>query len=113
LVELSLWLVGRRKRIRIVGPSMAPLLRDGDEVLVDPHVYRRTTPQPEEVVLAQHPYRRDLKLVKRVEAVLDRDHYKLCGDNPSESSDSRAFGAIPRSHILGRVTSIFTKGVEE
>jgi nickel-type superoxide dismutase maturation protease len=88
---------------------MAPHLHDGDEILVDLHAYRRTTPQPGDVVLAQHPYRRDLRLVKRVEAVLERDRYKLWGDNPSESSDSRTFGDMPRSHILGRVTCIFTR----
>jgi nickel-type superoxide dismutase maturation protease len=88
---------------------MAPHLHPGDEVLVDPHAYRQKAPRPGDVVLAQHPYRRDLKLVKRVEDVLDVGRYRLRGDNPSESTDSRTFGTIPRSHILGRVTSIFTK----
>ena len=111
LVEIALWVVGRRKRVRISGESMSPHLQAGDEVLVDPRAYQRNAPQPGDVVLAQHPYRRDMKLVKRVEAVLDgdNDRYRLSGDNPGESTDSRTFGNIPRADILGRVTSIFTK----
>lgn len=91
---------------------MAPHLQTGDEVLLDPRAYRRNAPQPGDIVLAQHPYWRDLKLVKRVEAVLDGDRYRLSGDNPAESTDSRAFGSIPRRDILGRVTSIFSRGKE-
>lgn len=109
LVEIFLWVVRRRRRVRIRGESMRPHLQPGDEVLVDPYAYRRSAPQPGEIVLAQHPYRRDLKLVKRVAAVLEGDRYRLRGDNPSESTDSRTFGNLPRQEILGRVTSVFSR----
>jgi nickel-type superoxide dismutase maturation protease len=107
--EILLWILRLRVRVRVRGESMLPHLRPGDEVLVDPHAYQQNAPHPGEVVLAQHPYQRDLRLVKRVEAVLDGDRYHLRGDNPSESTDSRSFGSIPRGEILGRVTSIFSR----
>jgi nickel-type superoxide dismutase maturation protease len=95
LGEIVLWVFRQRRRFRVTGHSMAPLLKPGDEVLVDPHAYRREPPQPGEIVLAQHPYQTDLRL------------NELKGDNPSESTDSRAFGGIARHQILGRVTSHF------
>jgi nickel-type superoxide dismutase maturation protease len=107
LGEIVLWVFRQRRRFRVTGHSMAPLLKPGDEVLVDPHAYRREPPQPGEIVLAQHPYQTDLRLIKRVSAVLEEDRYELKGDNPSESTDSRAFGGIARRQILGRVTSHF------
>lgn len=88
---------------------MFPLLEPGDEVLVDPRAYWQSPPQPGEIVVAQHPYKGDLKIIKRVVAVADNGRIHLRGDNPdpAESSDSRIFGPLPRSLILGRVTSRF------
>ena len=107
--EIVLWALRLRRRYRVTGQSMTPLLNEGDEVLVDPFAYRREAPQPGEIVVAQHPYQSELRLIKRVSAVLDGDRYQLAGDNPAESSDSRAFGGIARHQILGRVTSCLSK----
>ncbi len=84
---------------------MAPLLNPGDEILIDPRAYRRANPRQGDIVVARHPYRTDLRLVKRVAAVLENGHCVLEGDNPAESTDSRSFGALPPQRILGRVTS--------
>jgi nickel-type superoxide dismutase maturation protease len=105
--ELLWWLLRRRRRFRVSGTSMLPLLKPGDEVLVNPHAYRRTPPQPGDIVVAQHPFRPEVRLIKRVTDVLDSGHYVLKGDNPTESTDSRTFGAISASHIIGQVTSRF------
>lgn len=86
---------------------MAPLLEPGDEVLVDACAYRQTPPRPGDLVVAQHPYRADLLLIKRVARVRGNGYCTLEGDNPSESTDSRAFGSLPPECILGRVTSRF------
>lgn len=88
---------------------MAPLLQDGDIALVDLNAYQRKKPAPGHIVYARHPYQRNMNMVKRVKAVKDDGRFQLIGDNPSESTDSRAFGDIPLNHILGRVTSIFSK----
>ena len=105
--ELLLWLMRRRWRFRITGNSMSPLLKPGDEVLVNPRAYRRMPPNPGDIVVARHPYRIDLLLVKRVAAVLADGHCLIEGDNPSESTDSRSFGAVTPKQILGQVTSRF------
>ncbi len=86
---------------------MFPLLRPGDEILINPRAFRRVLPSPGDIVVAQHPYRTDIRLVKRVAAVLENGYFLLEGDNPSESTDSRSFGPLPSECILGRVTSRF------
>jgi hypothetical protein len=42
-------------------------------------------------------------MVKRVAAVTSGGRCFLAGDNPEESTDSRAFGAVPPELLLGRV----------
>lgn len=87
---------------------MTPLLKPGDEVLVNPRAYRKMLPKPGDIIVARHPYRMDLRLVKRVVEVFSDGRCFLSGDNPSESTDSRSFGAVTPEQILGRVTSRFT-----
>jgi len=86
---------------------MVPLLNPGDEILIDPRAFRHTPPRLGDIVVARHPFRTDLTLVKRVAAVREDGQCRLEGDNPSESTDSRSFGFVPAKHILGRVTSRF------
>jgi nickel-type superoxide dismutase maturation protease len=105
--ELLLWLLRLRRRFRVTGASMSPVLEPGDEVLVDNRAYRRTLPRPGDIVVARHPYRTDLRLVKRIVKVLENGHCVLEGDNRFESTDSRLFGSIPPERIVGRVTSRF------
>ena len=105
--ELLLWLLRLRRRYRVTGASMAPLLEPGDEVLADPRAYRRSPPRSGDIVVARHPFCTDLLLIKRVVEVHEDGTCVLEGDNPAESTDSRAFGALPRERILGRVTSRF------
>ena len=56
-----------------------------------------------EVVALRDPRRPDRFMVKRV-AEVDRDAGLLTvlGDNPEASTDSRAFGPVPRRAIVGR-----------
>ncbi len=105
--ELLLWLLRLRRRFRVTGNSMTPLLKPGDEVLINPGAYRRAPPKPGDIVVARHPYRADLRLVKRVASVLADGRCFIEGDNLSESTDSRSFGAVAFEQILGRVTSRF------
>jgi len=103
--DLALWVLGRRRRFRVTGMSMAPLLNPGDDVLVDPGAYRQRLPQRDEIVVTRHPYRSDIRLIKRVAEVADDGRCRLQGDNPSESTDSRSFGWVTADRVLGRVTS--------
>ena len=103
LKELLLWILRLRRRYRVTGASMFPLLVAGDEVLVDSRAYRQQQPQIGDIVIAQHPAQADLQIVKRVADVIGDGRYHLQGDNANESSDS----LVPANLILGRVTSKF------
>ena len=103
LLQLTLWAVGRRRRFRITGNSMRPELVPGDQVLVDPRAYHNHSPVVGDLVLARHPYRRDIHIVKRVHGHDPSGRVRVHGENASESTDSRIFGALPRALILGCV----------
>ena len=103
LSDLLLWGLRRRKRYRVVGSSMLPTLRPDQQVLVDVGAYRRRRPTPGEIVVARHPFRSDMKLIKRVEAVEPDGGLRLVGDNPAASTDSRSLGIVAPQFLEGRV----------
>ncbi len=86
-------------RVRIVGPSMEPALRNGDWWLVS----RRGEPKVGDVVLMTHPRRPALLVVKRLSRREDAGWWVL-GDNADASEDSRDFGVVPDANVVGRVT---------
>lgn len=77
---------------------MEPTFQEGDWLLVR-QVRRR--PRVGELVVAADPREPARLLVKRVAAVT-ADAVTVVGDRPDASTDSRDFGAIPASAILGR-----------
>lgn len=99
--ERVLYLLGRRTAFLVEGDSMLPTLSGGDKVLVDPRGYIAVR----DVVMAQHPYKSEVKVVKRVADIADDGRLTLRGDNPAESTDSRAFGTVSLESIIGKVTS--------
>ncbi len=103
------WLVRRYVRVVLIGESMSPTLREGDQILVDPNAFRARAPQEGEVVLARHPFRTDLLLVKRVLSVTEVGDLHLVGDNPSESTDSRSWGVLPMERLEGRVLCVLAR----
>jgi hypothetical protein len=82
---------------------MQPLINSAAEFLYAP--YGRRAPAPGDIVVARHPFRSDLLLVKIVTSLTASGECLLHGLNPAESTDSRTFGAVPRRFILGRITS--------
>jgi hypothetical protein len=64
--QVWLWLLRRRRRFRVTGDSMLPLLQPGQEVLVDLAAYRQQPPQAGDIVVAYHPQQPQLPIVKRV-----------------------------------------------
>jgi nickel-type superoxide dismutase maturation protease len=83
-------------RVKVAERSMEPALRPGDWLLV-----RRTRRiRPGQIVLARHPARADLLIVKRAARRVDGGWW-LESDNPAV--DSRRFGAVPAPLIEGRL----------
>jgi len=98
-LEIALLLFDFRMRYRIEGESMLPLLKEGDEVLVNVGVRAGVG----DIVIARHPHNEKIEMVKRVAGIYDGKYYSLLGDNPEESTDSREFGLVEERLIIGRV----------
>lgn len=102
--EIALWALGKRWRFHVTGHSMLPTLRSGEDVLVKP-VSETTRLSPHDVVVCFHPFKPNVRMVKRVsETFYDGGCYVL-SDNAAEGTDSRSFGVVARSLIIGKVTS--------
>jgi nickel-type superoxide dismutase maturation protease len=83
------------RRAVVRGPSMSPVLRDGDIVLV----VRSGRPRPGTVALVRWPSRPGQLSVKRITGRCGTGWWVL-GDNPGGSTDSRALGP---AEVLGTV----------
>lgn len=102
-------LLPRWQRRRVNGRSMHPTLPERTTVLLDTAAYRHASPQIGDIVLAQHPFQPNNKMIKRITAVSEDGRFFLRGDNPdaTETSDSRSFGAVRPDQILGKITHRF------
>ncbi|MEO5986520.1 MAG: nickel-type superoxide dismutase maturation protease [Candidatus Limnocylindria bacterium] len=84
--------------VEVRGASMEPTLHPGDRLLL---VRLQGVPRAGQVVVARDPRDPSRELVKRV-AVVDERGVELRGDNPSRSTDGRAFGRVPISAVRWR-----------
>ena len=90
---------------------MQPTLEPGDRVLVR-RLGRKTSPCLGSVVVAWHPHRSGLRLIKRLSRV-DSTGFWVLGDNPAESTDSRQLGAVPANLLIGEVVGRLPLGESE
>lgn len=104
--DLLLWMLRRRRRFRVVGHSMEPLLKPQEEVLINPSAYSRFPPAPGDLVVTRHPLRPEMRLIKWVVSV-DGNSCFLQGLNLAASTDSRDFGRVPHDQMLGKVVCRF------
>ncbi|MBA2557730.1 MAG: hypothetical protein H0V12_10385 [Chloroflexi bacterium] len=102
-----------RCRVAVTGTSMRPTLLPGDWLLVNPdafcrrrlrrsHRCRRRVPAPGELVVIPDPRAPARWLVKRVSAVAEDGRLHLAGDDPDRSTDSRKFGTVAPTAVIGR-----------
>lgn len=105
--DIVLWLFRQRQRFQVVGTSMLPSLKHGDEILADLSSYRHSAPAIGDVVVVKLPKQPDMNLVKRVLSVHHSGACFVQGDNRSQSTDSWDFGWVEPHFIVGRVTSRF------
>ena len=86
------------KILHVQGDSLAPRYQNGDYVLITGWGAKRA--RPGDVVIFDHPgYGR---LIKRVESIEPCGALRVRGDD-IDSVDSRRFGPVPLSAVLGRV----------
>lgn len=87
---------------RVAGRSMEPYLTAGQVI-----VSTTTSPSVGDVAIVQRGAREVIKRVVRIRG----DQYWLEGDNPAHSTDSRDFGWIDKSAILGTMKFHFAHAV--
>ena len=91
-------------KYRISGDSMSPTLVSGDIVMVNRLVYLFHNPQKGDIVAVRDP--RDSKvLIKRIIKIEGKSSF-VQGDNKNASTDSRVFGMIEKSDIIGKVIAL-------
>jgi nickel-type superoxide dismutase maturation protease len=105
----ALLLAPSLRRVEVTGGSMGPALLAGDRlVVVGPSLVSRRKgggrwPVPGQVIAVRDPRLVTRVLVKRVAAVdAGADTITVLGDAATASTDSRDFGPVPRSAVVGR-----------
>lgn len=98
-------LIGWREIFEVEGDSMSPTLNNGDLVLVN----FQAEFKPRDIVLAKHPFDRGAKLIKRIWKISPDEFFFLIGDNLAKSTDSRNFGELPATDILGKIEAKLNK----
>jgi nickel-type superoxide dismutase maturation protease len=86
-------------RVEVAELSMLPALRPGDWLLA----LRTRRIRPGQVVLAWHPARADLLLVKRAARRVDGGWWLESDNAVAGAVDSNRFGPVPEDLIAGRV----------
>lgn len=78
---------------------MSPTLKEGQDVLVFNWAHLFIQPKVGDMVVVKIGRK---EVLKRIQKVSDREYF-VAGDNPKDSFDSRKFGLIKRSDIIGKV----------
>lgn len=95
----------------IPSASMQPTLKTGDIIIVDTWAYRSANAKQDEVILFKKSIQNKRIYVKRIEktkfnSTSNQTSYFVVGDNKKRSSDSRHFGWVAHSNVIGKVSGI-------
>jgi nickel-type superoxide dismutase maturation protease len=86
-------------RVEVTDRSMEPTLRSGDWLLV----WRTRRIRAGQIVLARHPGRPDMLIVKRAARRVDGGWWLESDNRDAGAVDSRRFGPVPASLVEGRI----------
>ncbi|MDP3733469.1 MAG: S26 family signal peptidase [Candidatus Daviesbacteria bacterium] len=90
-------------RYKVIGHSMLPNLKEGQEVLSFNWAYLFSKPKVGDVVVVKVNGK---EMVKRITKFLDREKMIfVMGDNKKDSLDSRKLGWIDKKNLIGKVIS--------
>ena len=99
LMGRFLSIIGVKEIFEVEGDSMSPTLENGDLVLVN----FQTEFKVGDIILANHPFDKGEKLIKRIWKISPEGKYFLVGNNLAKSTDSRHFGELSAKDILGKI----------
>lgn len=94
------------RKFRVFGNSMLPTYKNSDAVIALKFFWKLQTG---DVVVLKNPQKNSRKtyIIKRIKEIRKqrsgKTEYFVIGDSPKESTDSRKFGWINRSQIVGKV----------
>ena len=87
-------------RLRIIGHSMEPYIKNGELVLLSGIPYWFKSPRINDIVAFKDDA--DNTLLKRISEIKNGKYF-VVGDNKNDSLDSRKFGYILKNQIIGKV----------
>jgi hypothetical protein len=81
---------------------MSPTFRNGETRIFQ--ITQNMKLNVGDIVLAKHPFKKNIKIVKRITKVSKSGSLFLEGDQPAldESSDSRSFGYVKKKDIIAK-----------
>ena len=96
---------GYRQHLRVVGNSMENTLKEGDLIIYKSLKRTKSNLKMGDIIIANHPTIKDKLIIKRIHSI-NTYGVELRGDNIYSSSDSRQFGLIKSSQIVGIVEKV-------
>jgi signal peptidase I len=86
--------------LKVTGDSLAPEYQEGDFVLVSKIPFYLVPPSPGDVIAFRQPGYG--LLIKRIQNIAPDGGLNVIGNRP-DSIDSRVFGTVRRTDIIGKV----------
>lgn len=112
IVPLRMWVA---QPFIVHGKSMDPTFMNGDYLIVDEISYKFTEPKEGDVIVFRYPNDPSKFFIKRIIGLpnqtlevegkmisIEDNEYFVLGDNRSASSDSRVWGTVNKSLIIGK-----------